>query len=1562
MKVTCPQCAASFNVDASRIPSQGARLRCANCQQLFPAMPPGARALPLPDAETPGCEVPRALWPRDSSQATDVLDLVPLPAPQGSLPGPLAVPKAGEAGAPESARSALDWRTLVPPAPQQQEEEDPCLDDAASGMVDEAAFEALFEASAEEEMAETRASPAPGDGPIPLPAGAVEGSRMPPVEVAPEDAAEVLFDPFESMQRPGAPQAVALPAPADDAIALPDQVSDAIALPDVAPAAVEVVPLGPSASTPAPVAVPLPEPSRVEALAAVVPLPDEAPLDEASLFGPELNPSSGEDGCQAPVLDQAVPVPLAVAAPFAFDETPDAAGEEVIAETGSPAAHVDATASDAQAPLALTPSGEPEALSASADGEDASSTEDVAEAFLKSLSGSVMKDAAAALDSFAGPLADAGNAACLSDTDESQATADMPNGELPAAERAGEAAIAGPAPELGALSGASEITAADASLEQTPGMDGDQLSADALFGMAEAVPPPSESPAPIDFASLLTFNSTGDLSDTAAAAPAAPSAGNLELDLAAVTSPESQDDKLEVLDFIEEKGSPEAPAAPAPTLDGSSYCVRRQSEKPRGPFDTLTIIYMITSGQLLGDEEVSRDQQNWVPINSVRAFAEAIEQLMASPGDVAFAVDSMAERLAHQKDEALERIKARYGDRIADIAIVSSPEEKLKFKPSRRMAIGIAAVLLLLSGAALGLTSYGPFAIHWLFPKEIRAGTPEHRQHLQALEALNAGTWAGSRRALALAEALLDRDPSLIEPRALYAQSAFHLQRIYRTDADKRRKAERYLSELSADDEKASKPELLKAWVALDLLQKNTSRRSALEAHLSAHPEDRAAVFLLSDLLAISGDTPGAVRALDRLLAENAGDVRALRQIGLIRLGEQVPEQAWVEVAIGGALAETADPLEPPSADTAADLLARAPTTQAATAQIAAADQAASAVPEARKALGQDVEAGTSGEGGGRARSVRVSPKVLEALTFFDRAIEADPEDAESILAKADILTQVIPRPKEALALLARLDADALIDRLSPPDRARADFLRGLDLVALRQYGEAFAAFDKAMEAAPENAAIPALYGKLLLNQGDHERAESLFARARAIEPDNLLHLDGQVRSLIGLEKYHQAQSLLTKAQSGNPGSTRLSLLQGRVLDELDRQDEAIASYQRALADEEVGWEAALYMGNIYLERGRFEEAKGAFDQAIAKGQGQAQPHVGLGRYFLATQALAEAFDAFDAAIQIDGDNAAAHFGMADALAAQGQLTEAEKAFERAIAINEKLPGLETRYGVLLWRLGKREAAAAAFEKARSLDFRDVEALWKQGAVYFELKRYDQAFESLSSALAAEPGNVDALFYKARVQYERQETTQAIQTIRSALERKKDRAELHYWAGKIYSQAQKFAEAVAAWGEAIQLDPHYADAIESLAHAYQEQGDFIHAVTFFEKTLKADPKRQALHFNIAECLFSMNRYKDAISEYQSTIDFDSNFKEAYFKIGRSYNEMNQLDQAIKWYNKAIQLDANYSEAWMLLGYAHKEKFRYRQAIKAFEEYLRNATNKKDIETIQTEILDLKALL
>src|SRR5438309_4091150 len=84
MRVSCPSCSTTYNIDDKRIPAGGAKLKCAKCQTTFPIKPGqaavaaavplpaplgGAGAIPLPGITAPAPELPR--WDEEKTRVQD---------------------------------------------------------------------------------------------------------------------------------------------------------------------------------------------------------------------------------------------------------------------------------------------------------------------------------------------------------------------------------------------------------------------------------------------------------------------------------------------------------------------------------------------------------------------------------------------------------------------------------------------------------------------------------------------------------------------------------------------------------------------------------------------------------------------------------------------------------------------------------------------------------------------------------------------------------------------------------------------------------------------------------------------------------------------------------------------------------------------------------------------------------------------------------------------------------------------------------------------------------------------------------------------------------------------------------------------------------------------------------------------------------------------------------------------------------------------------------------------------------------------------------------------------
>src|SRR6185436_19430463 len=100
MRVSCPSCSTTYNIDDKRIPAGGAKLKCAKCQTTFPIRPgmtaAPAGAVPLPGVSRPppasnAVPLPGASAPQSFDSGAGAIPLPGVSAPSfdsGAIPLP----------------------------------------------------------------------------------------------------------------------------------------------------------------------------------------------------------------------------------------------------------------------------------------------------------------------------------------------------------------------------------------------------------------------------------------------------------------------------------------------------------------------------------------------------------------------------------------------------------------------------------------------------------------------------------------------------------------------------------------------------------------------------------------------------------------------------------------------------------------------------------------------------------------------------------------------------------------------------------------------------------------------------------------------------------------------------------------------------------------------------------------------------------------------------------------------------------------------------------------------------------------------------------------------------------------------------------------------------------------------------------------------------------------------------------------------------------------------------------------------------------------------------------
>lgn len=69
-----------------------------------------------------------------------------------------------------------------------------------------------------------------------------------------------------------------------------------------------------------------------------------------------------------------------------------------------------------------------------------------------------------------------------------------------------------------------------------------------------------------------------------------------------------------------------------------------------------------------------------------------------------------------------------------------------------------------------------------------------------------------------------------------------------------------------------------------------------------------------------------------------------------------------------------------------------------------------------------------------------------------------------------------------------------------------------------------------------------------------------------------------------------------------------------------------------------------------------------------------------------------------------------------------------------------------------------------------------------------------------------------------------------------------------------------------------------------------------------------------------------------------------------FGLGQAWLNLKQYDKAVMHLEKCLEFDATYSAAWKLLGKAHAANNNIEQAVLAYEQGIRVAEQKGDLQT------------
>jgi predicted Zn finger-like uncharacterized protein len=982
-----------------------------------------------------------------------------------------------------------------------------------------------------------------------------------------------------------------------------------------------------------------------------------------------------------------------------------------------------------------------------------------------------------------------------------------------------------------------------------------------------ALPPPPAGMASLDFSEPPpdVAPSSPDALEFDPTAPVAQAGDDLDAGLSAPLPPPSSPgtaDGLEMLSFVDNTAS--GNAGHKPQANGPQFHVRRRSGKVFGPFEEGVIVKMLEDGQLLGNEDVSSDAANWMPIGTVSAFAEAIQKLMEGPGTSA-AAPAMPSAESNSKvgtpsGASLEQVQKVYGGRMASVSVVDSTSrvEVLLAQLKKRLPQVIAAAVALLVvgvGLGFGTTRYGVFGMKKFFPSKVKPGSPEAADVEAARKGLLQDTFQGYKQARALAAKVL-ASSEYPEVRALWCQSVFYLQRRYSAAES---------SELARcrSQEEAESLELLGennveyvkflAGKALAARDANTAIQQARNAwSREANQGDVELALLLAEALSTSKQNDQAIDTLKRVLGKQPDSVKAHHALGnLYQAAGKADEAAQsYEAALKADATHIISAVEL----AAVELLLR--------------KDAKKGLEAAERALEEKAHAQLGPAEQARART-------LKGIALFQQGKHKEAEQE---------LRTALQKDSNSLLIKANL----------------ARVLR-----AQHQLNEALPLFKAVSESEPSNLEYTDGYISTLVITGKMEEARKAVEAANGRFPGNarLAYLHGRIDE--ARDSNSTAEEHYKRAIKADAELFEAYLSLGRLYLRLHRDADARAQLELAAAKAPENAGVHTGLGELALAEGNTAQAQEAFARAVQLDPSFADAHLGLSRLALLVGDLETAQKEADTALELDPHVKDGRSQRGTVLWRLGKLDEAITELEQAKKEDPRSMALPITLGAVYLDKGNHKEAESNLLLVLKNEPSNPEANFHLAQVRARRGEYPQALESMKSAVDRAPRRADYRYAYGVLLRDAKQLEDAIVQWKQAVALNPKLADAHEALGQAYLEGNQLESAIASFQTALKADPKRFRALASIGDVHSMAMRWREAIRSYEQALKADPKLTNVFYKVGRAWSEQNQHAKSITWYQKAVAAEPTNAMAWYHLGFSYKEKGKKKDAVKAFREYL---------------------------------------------------------
>jgi tetratricopeptide (TPR) repeat protein len=290
---------------------------------------------------------------------------------------------------------------------------------------------------------------------------------------------------------------------------------------------------------------------------------------------------------------------------------------------------------------------------------------------------------------------------------------------------------------------------------------------------------------------------------------------------------------------------------------------------------------------------------------------------------------------------------------------------------------------------------------------------------------------------------------------------------------------------------------------------------------------------------------------------------------------------------------------------------------------------------------------------------------------------------------------------------------------------------------------QAEAACNLALELNPNLDIVHAALGRMYVETGKHDAAESAFREALRINEHNVEAMIGLSKVYLRQNRPEDAEAVLLAAIGAQPGDWDTYSNLGVLLYRQGRYEEAAEQFAEVVSIDPGNVRGLANLGSSYMMAGDFALALNTYKHAIdVNADRLSYVNLGMANYYLGRYEDAEA--ALGKAIEIAPERHLSWSNLGDVLFVAGKkersydaYLRAEELLEERIGVNPGDPGSQMDHAWVHAMLGEKEISISEISKARASAPDDPYASYIEGLIYHHFGDNDAALDALERAVAS---------------------------------------------------------------------------------------------------------------------------------------------------------------------------------------------------------------------------------